>query len=70
MFDSHSDLIEKNTSLTDDNEKLRQANMKLFLQVGSNKTESEVLKDKTGIDSTPEIKRDFKDLFNEKGGIK
>lgn len=47
-----------------DNEKLRAANMKLFLKVGDpgKKTEEEP--------GSPAAKLKFEDLFNEKGGIK
>ena len=71
VFDSNSDLIEQNTNLTDDNEKLRQANMKLFLQVGTKKNDSERMEESTGLkNNPPATKRDFNNLFDEKGGIK
>ena len=53
-----------------DNETLRQANMKLFLRVGSDKTEQQKQADATGIKTPDESKRSFEDLFNEKGGLK
>lgn len=61
----------KNKEYETDNELLRQANMKMFLQLGSDKTEQETKEDTTGI-KTPEEsnKRSFEDLFNEKGGLK
>lgn len=66
VFDDNITLNERNTSLTADNETLRSANMKLFLQVGSDDTDapngSEVDK--------PKEKRKFENLFNEKGEIK
>ncbi len=54
--------------LTEDNENLRKANMKLFLRVGE--TEKEVHKQ----DPKPEVKLEekqlpFSDLFNEKGEL-
>lgn len=64
MFDNIDDLTQRNTQLTDDNEKLREANMKLFLRVGT-KTEPDVPED----DKQKE-KLKFEDLFNEKGEIK
>lgn len=55
----------------EDNEKLRQANMKLFLQVGEQKTPEQELEDKTGVHKEDEKpKRKFEDLFNEKGRLK
>ena len=54
---------ERNTA-RDDNEKLREANMKLFLRVGDHK-EEDPAKDK---DTAPDLK--YEDLFNEKGELK
>lgn len=47
-----------------DNEKLREANMKLFLRVGDH----DKAEPPPGTQTTP--KRKFSDLFNEKGGLK
>lgn len=55
----------------EDNEKLRSANMKLFLQVGEQKTPEEEMETKTGVHKEEEKpKRKFEDLFNEKGRLK
>jgi hypothetical protein len=70
LFDASEKLTTSNQSLTADNEKLREANMKLFLRVGESKSGADVMKDSTGIDTTPKEKRKFEDLFNEKGGLK
>lgn len=77
VFDSNVTLTEQNSnyqkdidSYKEDMEKLRSANMKLFLRVGSEKTEQEITKEKTGIDETKIEPRKFEDLFNEKGGLK
>lgn len=77
IFDENETLKSTNDALTTtneqfktDNETLRQANMKLFLRVGNDKTEKEKQEDSTGV-KTPDVsKRKFEDLFNEKGGIK
>lgn len=64
-YDELADVKQRNESLTADNESLRSANMKLFLKVGEQRESSEpkpVEEDKP--------KREFKNLFNEKGGIK
>jgi regulator of replication initiation timing len=50
--------------LTADNEKLRQANMNLFLKVGENKKPDDT--NKKPEDTTPK----FEDLFDEKGNLK
>lgn len=49
-----------------DNENLRKANMKLFLQVGEYKTPKETLEEETGRREEEEKpKRKFEDLFKE-----
>lgn len=69
-YDRIDTLTAQNETLSNDNETLRSANMKLFLRVGSSKDEGERSKDETGIDDKPKDKRKFDDLFNEKGEIK
>lgn len=49
----------------EDNEKLRAANMKLFLRVGDHQEP-----EKPAGTEPPKEKRKFEDLFNEKGDIK
>lgn len=64
-YDEMASLRQTNETLSTDNETLRSANMKLFLRVGEQRTQEknpELEKDKE--------KREFKNLFNEKGGIK
>lgn len=65
IFDDLNSLTEQNNNLTTDNETLRQANMKLFLKVGEQKTP-----DIEQVQGAPKEKRKFEDLFNEKGEIK
>lgn len=69
VFDTNSELTEKYATLQNDNESLRSANMKLFLRIGEQKSDTQATKDVTGIDNDEPVKRDFKDLFNEKGGL-
>ena len=68
-YDDHASIKATNEQLTQDNETLRSANMKLFLRVGEHKSAEEIAKDK-GYDPEPEQKKDFKDLFDEKGNLK
>lgn len=78
IFDTNESLKQTNETLTQektqyeqDMETLRQANMKLFLRVGAEKTEEEIKASKIGVEVKEEKKpREFKDLFNEKGGLK
>lgn len=69
-YDTLTALTETNETLKNDNETLRDANMKLFLRVGEEKTDAERVKNETGVDGSKNEKRSFDDLFNEKGGIK
>jgi len=62
-YDKLSDLEQKNVQLTSDNESLRSANMKLFLRIGEKPAP-----EKDPEDDKP--KREFKNLFNEKGALK
>ena len=61
VYDEDSNLTKSNQSVLEDNEKLRSANMQLFLRVGENKTPEQVNLDTTGR---------FENLFDEKGGLK
>lgn len=66
VYDNNESLKASNDQYIAANERLREANMKLFLQVGEDR-ESE--------DGPPEKeeekpKRKFEDLFNEKGDLK
>jgi len=63
-YDRLTELEGTNNQLSSDNENLRQANMKLFLRLGENKEKDDPIKDE------PKEKREFKNLFNEKGEIK
>lgn len=67
-FDEIDDLKTKNDDLTKNNDELRDYNMKLFLRVGEQKTPEEIKKSKGGTE--PPEKREFKNLFDEKGNIK
>lgn len=64
-YDRLTDLETTNSQLSSDNESLRSANMKLFLRIGDHKAPED---DPLGDDKKE--KREFKNLFNEKGGIK
>lgn len=63
-YDKLSNLETQNNQLSSDNEDLRSANMKLFLRIGEHK---EPVKEPF---EEPKEKRQFQNLFNEKGTIK
>lgn len=70
VFDNNSSLSDENNKFKEENEKLRSANMELFLRVGSNKSPEEIKKDQVGEVEKKSEPRQFKDLFDEKGGLK
>lgn len=70
VYDENSTLTESNKSYLEDNEKLRSANMQLFLRVGENKTPEQVNLDTTGVKDEVHEPRRFENLFDEKGGLK
>ena len=63
-YDRLSDLETQNNQLSSDNEELRAANMKLFLRIGEQRAPAK----EPFEEEKP--KREFKNLFNEKGTIK
>lgn len=65
LYDSNASLTTTNADLTARNEKLREANMDLFVQIGTDKKPQDTLPPT----QEPE-KRKFEDLFNDKGEIK
>lgn len=70
LYDMKVTLENEKTKFEEDNEKLRQANMELFLKVGSTKTPEEIQKDTTGVDTEEKKTRKFEDLFDDKGNLK
>lgn len=66
-IESLNEEISKNK---EDMDKLREANMSLFLKVSSNKSEQEINEGTTGIKQPEVHKRKFEDLFDEKGGLR
>ena len=65
-YDRLTELENTNSQLTSDNETLRSANMRLFLRIGDHKEQDNGSLE----DGKEKEKREFKNLFNEKGGIK
>lgn len=69
VFEDFAIAKETGVNLAADNEKLRAANMKLFLRVSEAKNPEDVQHDSTGLEQ-PKEKLKFEDLFDEKGGLK
>lgn len=57
-----NETISKNN---EDMEKLREANMSLFLRLGSEKSSTQMVEDTTGIKTEEKPKRKFEDLFKK-----
>lgn len=64
VFDEYNNLVEQDQKHTEDIEKLREANMKLFLKVGTENKEPEITKNE---EKPP---RRYEDLFDEKGNLR
>lgn len=60
-YEDHDSILKERDSLKVDNENIRQANMKLFQQIGVKEPETK---------QKEENKLKYEDLFNEKGGLK
>jgi regulator of replication initiation timing len=69
-FSSLDSLKETSEKLTSENEKLRSANMELFLRVGANKSEEEIKEETIGKEEKEPEPRRFEDLFDGKGNLK
>lgn len=68
-YDERDSLLTEKTTLTNENENLRKANLKLFLRLGK---ENEEVKENnnTKEENNGNVKRTFESLFNEKGELK
>jgi hypothetical protein len=67
VFDSNVTLAEQHDKDTKEMEAIRQANMKLFTQLGTDKTPKEQTEEQTGLKQEPVERRKFSDLFDDKG---
>lgn len=71
VFDDSTHYEETSKKLTEENEKLRSANMELFLRIGANKSEEEIKEETIGKDEEQEPEpRKFEDLFDASGNLK
>lgn len=70
IFDKETELETENNKYKEDMEKLREANMKLFLRVGSDKTPEEARQESTGVKDEVKEPRKFEDLFDNEGNLK
>lgn len=69
VFDTNNTLKEQHEHDTIEMEAIRQANMKLFTQLGTEKTPAKQAEEQTGLKQEPVERRKFEDLFDDKGNF-
>ena len=67
IFDSNATLTEQHANDIKEMEAIRQANMKLFTQLGSEKTPAKQVEEQTGLKQEPVERRKFENLYDDKG---
>lgn len=67
VYDNNTKLSEQHEHDTIEMEAIRQANMKLFTQLGTDKTPAKQAEEQTGLKQEPVERRKFESLFNDKG---
>ena len=69
IYDSNTSLKEQHEHDTMEMEAIRQANMKLFTQLGTEKTPAKQTEEETGLKQEPVERRKFENLFDDKGNF-
>ena len=69
IYDTNAKLSEQHEHDTIEMEAIRQANMKLFTQLGTEKTPAKQVEEQTGLKQEPVERRKFENLFDEKGNF-
>lgn len=67
IFDANANLTEQHKQDTIEMEAIRQANMRLFTQLGTDKTPAKQAEEQTGLKQEPVERRKFENLFDDKG---
>ena len=67
VFDTNAQLTEQHEKDVAEMEAIRQANMKLFTQLGTDKTPKEQTEEQTGLKQEAVERRKFEDLFDNNG---
>ena len=67
IYDNNTSLKEQHEHDTIEMEAIRQANMKLFTQLGTDKTPAKQAEEQTGLKQETVERRKFENLFNDKG---
>ncbi len=69
IYDANASLTEQHDSDVKEMEAIRQANMRLFTQLGSEKTPAKQMEEETGLKQEPVERRKFENLFDDKGNF-
>ncbi len=69
IYDTNATLSEQHENDLKEMEAIRQANMKLFTQIGTEKTPEKQAEEQTGLKQEPVERRKFEDLFDDKGNF-
>ena len=67
IYDSNASLLEQHNHDTIEMEAIRQANMKLFTQLGTEKSPVKQAEEQTGLKQEAVERRKFENLYNDKG---
>ena len=67
VYDKNTELSEQHEHDTIEMEAIRQANMKLFTQLGTDKTPAKQAEEQTGLKQETVERRKFENLFDDKG---
>ena len=67
IYDANETLSTQHDSDIKEMEAIRQANMKLFTQLGTDKTPAKQVEEQTGLKQEPVERRKFENLFDDKG---
>lgn len=66
VFDSNTSLVEQHEADSKEMESIRQANMKLFTQLGTDQSPAKQAEEQTGLKQEQVERRKFEDLFSHK----
>lgn len=69
IFDTNATLTEQHENDIKEMEAIRQANMKLFTQLGTEKTPDKQVEEQTGLKQETVERRKFENLFDDKGNF-
>lgn len=67
IYDANATLTEQHANDIKEMEAIRQANMKLFTRLGTEKTSDKQVEEQTGLKQQPVERRKFEDLYDDKG---